>query len=107
MSFRPIDLQTLFSHLNQVGKEQALEKNAALLQQAQQGQSIVRQADQNNHSINQTEKTQEGLDSINEKGHESSGGKKEKEKKESEEKEKADKDFFQDPDVGHNLDITG
>ena len=104
---RPIDLQTLFSHMNQVGKEQSTEKNAAVLQQAQQAQAMVRQADQNNHSINQTEKTKEGLDSVGSEQGNRSGAKQEKEKRETEERENADREFFRDPDVGHNLDITG
>ncbi len=105
MSVRPIDLQTLFSHLNQVGKDQAHERNAAALQQAQQGQSMVKNAEQADHHINQTEKTEEGLNSVSDEGAQNNPEQKSGKRDKDEEEKK--NNFFKDPDLGHNLDIIG
>ena len=108
MSVRPIDLQTLFSHLNQVGREQAHEKNAAVLQQAQHGQEMVKNAEEADHHINEAEKTEDGLESIkDEKEEKPPGGDSGAKEKEEEKKDEKKPVYFKDPDLGHNIDITG
>ena len=107
MSVRPIDLQTLFSHMNQVGKEQANERNAAALQQAHQGQSMVRHAEEADHHINETDKTEEGLESVKDESEGEKGSGESGTRKEQEDKEEKKREFFKDPDLGHNIDITG
>ncbi|MBI9103214.1 MAG: hypothetical protein JEY99_12430 [Spirochaetales bacterium] len=107
MSVRPIDLQTLFSHLNQVGREQAHMRNAAALQQTQQGMNLVKHAEENDHQINETDKTEEGLEDVKEEGEGNASFAESGDRKETEDKEERKKDYFRDPDLGHNLDITG
>lgn len=107
MSIRPIDLQTLYSQLNQAGKEQAVEKNASALQQAQHHQASVRQAEQRDHSINQTEKADGNLNSVGERKEQALPDQPEQGDAGNEEQKKKDREFFEDPDLGHNLDITG
>lgn len=108
MSIRPIDLQTLFSQLNQVGKDQAVEKSAAALQQDQHARHLIQEAEQRNHSINETEKTEEGPDKVGPKERHASAG---EERKRREEQNKEDQErrrnFFRDPDLGHNIDLEG
>ncbi len=108
MPIQPIDLQVLFAHLSQVGKEQAVLKNAAVIQQAAQANEMVKKSEQQDHSINQTKELEDGPEKIHEdrkKQNEKRGaeGKGEEKKQESSEKE----DILRDPDLGHHIDITG
>lgn len=103
MSFRPIDLQTLFSHLNQIGREKAVEQNAVNLKQSQQAGSMIKETEHRDHSINEAEKTQEELDVVGDgENRNPSNGRSSREEEEEEKKH-----HFQDPDLGHNIDIKG
>ena len=105
MSIRPIDLTTLFSQLNQAGKEQAVEKNQNALNQSQQQLFSVKQAEQNDQQINKTEKPEENMYNIGDEEKRNQG---ETEKKEGRKGSKDDKNkqYIIDPDLGHNLDVT-
>ena len=105
MSLLPIDLQTMFSQMNQVGKEQAVQKGIPLQAQIAQGAEIVKRSEQQDSSVNQTHDVGEGLEKVNEeKEQEQRASSQEKqEKKENPEK----KEYFEDPDLGHHIDIVG
>lgn len=105
MSIQPIDLQTLFSQLNQVGKEQALIKGQETLQQTIQGKELEKQTEQNDHSVNNTKDTDEGPADIRED--EQNQQQEENRKKQEREKEKKKVEYFKDPDLGNNVDISG
>jgi len=45
MPILPIDLQTLFSQMNQVGKEQSVQKEGAAIQSSMQNMGLVQQAE--------------------------------------------------------------
>ena len=108
MSVRPIDLQTLFSHINQVGKDQAVEKNAAALQQDQQARHLIQETEQKDHSINETKKAEEGLEGVGSKEQHPAAKEERKRRKERKrEEEKRSQNFFRDPDLGHNIDLEG
>ena len=108
MSVRPIDLQTLFAHLNQVGKDQAVVKSAAALQQSQQARHLIQEMEQKDHSINETNKTEEGMEKVGDQEKQQPSPeeqkKQEEQKKEEQQRSRA---FFQDPDLGHNIDLEG
>ncbi len=109
MSVQPIDLQTLFAHMNQVGKDQAVEKDAAAIQQSLQGSKLAKETEEKDHIINQTKELEDGPESIKE-------DKKRKKEKESNKKDKTGKgedtedkdveDILSDPDLGANIDIS-
>ena len=107
MPIQPIDMQTLFMRLSQIGKEQAVQKEAAHLAQTLHGSELVRESEQQAHSVNLTRELEDGPDAIKEE--EQRGG----EQREAEEKERRasddedDADVFRDPDLGTNIDITG
>ena len=112
MPILPIDLQTLFSQLNQVGKEQAVQKEAGPHAQALQGAQLVRRAEQRDNAVNETQRQEEGPEQARMRTFRREGerrrrsGKERKERKEPSPPEQAKRDVFQDPALGRNVDIT-
>ncbi len=106
MPVQPIDLQTLFAHLNQVGKIQANLKEAVVLQQAAKGNELVKETLHKNESVSETEATKEEETAV----HDKEPGEKEQqdqgEKGEMEEEKEQKKSFYTDPALGKNIDIT-
>ena len=108
MSIKPIDLQTLFMHMNQVGKEQAQQKEGLHLQQLAMGSELVKETEQRDKSVNQTESTSDGPEEIHEEDEQSRGGRKRQKKEDEETREKLQsKKYFSDPALGNNVDISG
>jgi hypothetical protein len=54
MPLLPIDLQTLFTQTNQVGRDQAAQKAAAPQAQLLQGAQLALKAEQLDHAVNET-----------------------------------------------------
>ncbi|MBN2439826.1 MAG: hypothetical protein JXJ04_00715 [Spirochaetales bacterium] len=110
MPLLPIDLQTMFSHLNQIGKDQAVQKDAAHLHQSLQGMEIAKDAKVKDESVNETDEIKEGIEKIKDeeknKGNETKAEQKKREKEEADKKNE-EKQFFKEPYLGHHIDITG
>jgi hypothetical protein len=106
MPLLPIDLQTLFAQMNQVGREQAVQKDVAPQYQFVQGNELVKKSEHDDSAVNQTRQVGEGLEKISD---ESKGQSREKqtgqERKDEEAKKK--KEYFEDPDLGHHINIMG
>ncbi|MBN2354345.1 MAG: hypothetical protein JXD23_17375 [Spirochaetales bacterium] len=102
MPILPIDLQTLFAQMNQVGKEQSTLKEGAAIQSSMQGMGVVKQAEQRDSSVNESQNVGEGVESLKNEGkkqrEKSRGKKREREKEEK-------KEYFSDPALGHHIDI--
>ena len=64
MPIQPIDLQTLFAHINQVGKEQASLKEGLLAQQAAQANELIKEKKHQDESVNKTVKADEDNQKI-------------------------------------------
>jgi hypothetical protein len=108
VSIQPIDLQTLFMRLNQVGKEQAAQKEAAHVAQEAQGSEIAKRSQDQSHSVNETKDLEEGLEGV--KDGEQGGEETEEGSEEQSQKDEADKakrKVFQDPALGTKIDISG
>ncbi len=110
MPIQPIDLQTLFAHINQVGKDQAVLKEGLTTQQAAHANELIKEMKHQDESVNKSAKTDEDNQKIqddqgnNDAGTSSDDSAKENEK-EDEEKKKIN--VFTDPDLGKNIDISG
>lgn len=106
MPIQPIDMQTLFMRLNQIGKEQAILREAAHLAQAQTAGELVRESETQAHSVNQTRELEEGLEGVNE---EEQGGEQRHapEHERGRKKPGTEREIFRDPDLGSNIDIVG
>lgn len=109
MAIQPIDLQTLFSHLHHVGKEQAAQKEGVVLQQEIQGSELARETRHKDESVNQTDDLENGTARV--KDEKQKGGRDGKGEGHKEEGKKGEdsprKGIYEDPDIGKNIDISG
>jgi hypothetical protein len=109
MPLLPIDLQTLFAQLNQVGKEQAAQKELVPNAQAVQGSQLARQTDERDNKVNATQpQEQKGAEPV--RGRNRRERKRKRAPREAAKEEKpasVKKDVFQDPALGSRIDITG
>ena len=106
MSIRPLDLQTLFVKMANVGKDQALIQKSVENQQNREAHHLIKAENERNSAVNKVEEDK-ALDSVKDE---------DKEKEQSENSSSRDKDgnegddkpkYFTDPKRGHNLDISG
>jgi hypothetical protein len=110
MPIQPIDLQTLFAHINQVGKDQAAIKEGLAAQQAAHANELIKEMKHQEKSVNKTTKTDEDNQKIQEDDEQSNFGKSSTKSEEEEEQtpeEKKNIDIITDPDLGRNIDISG
>lgn len=110
MPIQPIDLQTLFAHINQVGKEQAALKEGQTTQQAAHANELIKEMKHQDESVNKSTKTDEDNQKIqDDHGNNNPGtssGNSENEN-ENTNNEKKNISVFTDPDLGKNIDISG
>jgi hypothetical protein len=107
MPIKPIDLQTLFVQLNLVGKQQAAEKDGALLHSTLHGALVKRMEDEAAKSVQKPQDDQAAAKSVlNEPGGKHGGPGSEK-KKEGEDREDDDTETITDPALGGHIDISG
>ena len=66
MPLLPIDLQTMFAHMNQVGREQAVQRQISPEAQALQAQNIVKRTEERDNSVNETNEVSEGVEQVKE-----------------------------------------
>jgi phage shock protein A len=106
MPLQPIDLQTLFVRLQQVGQEQSAVKDAATQAQAVAGQEIVQKSTAQASTVNVSPELQDQLENVNDAGQREQGRQEAKRRKKKE-RSREDADLFRDPDLGQNIDISG
>ena len=110
MPIQPIDLQTLFAHINQVGKEQAVLKEGLTAQQAAQANELIKEKKHQDESVNKTSGTDEDNQKIHgyqEKASSGESGSDHEKENEKPDTEKKKISVFTDPDLGKNIDISG
>ena len=114
MAIQPIDLQTLFTQMDKVGKTQIAQREGLAVQQTIQGIEIQRKTEEHIQSVNEAQDMGEGTQKIKDRGaagQEEPGQKKNKDKNGSSENEEPDMrdngtDVFRDPVLGRNIDIS-
>jgi len=108
MAIQPIDLQTLFTQLDKVGKAQIAQREGLALQQAIQGVQIQRKTEEHIQAVNETQNTgEDGVEKVKDRGtrrQDSSGGK--KKEAEQNESEREETPVLCDPCLGRNIDIS-
>ncbi|MDR2758463.1 MAG: hypothetical protein LBB78_03695 [Spirochaetaceae bacterium] len=110
MAIQPIDLQTLFTQLDKVGKSQTAQKEGLQIQQALQGEQIQRKTDERIQSVNESQDTGEGAETIRDRASRKNGEEKqgrEGKDEESEDEKPEEPLVFRDPDLGRNIDVSG
>jgi hypothetical protein len=107
MAIQPIDLQTLFTQMDKVGKVQTAEKEGLAIQQAIAGTQLEKKNEQQIRAVNKPQETGDGVDKVNDH-HEQKHQKKENREKEAEEEIAVERksDYFKDPALGRNIDIS-
>ncbi|GHV11019.1 hypothetical protein FACS189491_01530 [Spirochaetia bacterium] len=113
MAIQPIDLQTLFTQMDKVGKDQAVQKEGVAIQQSIQSQQMQKRTDALIQSVNEAQDTGQGTEGINDRNarkrqHDETpgdGGKKPGSGDETAAAENAA--VFRDPALGRNIDFSG
>ena len=108
MPLLPIDLQTMFAHMNQVGREQAIQKQVSPEAQSLQAMNIVKRTEEKDTSVNETNEIGEGPEQVKEEEEQESRKQQAEERKGSRSgTENTDREIFRDPSLGQHIDITG
>ncbi len=110
MPIQPIDLQTLFAHINQVGKEQAALKEGQTAQQAAHANELIKEMKHQDESVNKSTKTDEDNQKIQDdhgKNHDHASSGESGKENDSTDEQKKKISVFTDPDLGKNIDISG
>ena len=109
MAIQPIDLQTLFTQIDKIGKSQNALREGLVIQQDIHGAQMQRKAEQASHSVNNIKETSEGPDKVKDrresKGEQGSAKKNQQEEDESSEETKQTA-VIKDPLLGKNIDIS-
>jgi len=107
MGIKPIDLQTLFVKMGEVGKEQSLIKEQSALQQAQAARSQVSKELAEDRRVTGTLEDNETENIKDDESRESSEGH-ERKRHDSENEEDENKvEVVTDPEVGRHVDLSG
>jgi hypothetical protein len=108
MAITPIDLQTLFTQLDKVGKTQASQREGLALQQSMQAVQLQKKTNEQIQQINEAQNTGEGAEKINDHGGGSGQGQKNSGKKKEQEQEEKNNtvSVLNDPSLGKNIDIS-
>jgi hypothetical protein len=114
MAIQPIDLQTLFTQMDKVGKLQAAQKEGLALQQSIQSVEIQRRTDEHIQSVNEAQNTGEGTERINDRnagkrqsGEEAAGNEGGETEDSGDAAEKTPVRVIKDPALGRNVDFSG
>lgn len=106
MAIQPIDLQTLFLRMQQIGQEQSAERNAQLQGQAVAGSEIARRSELERSVVRETHDLEGGPDQVHEDDKGQTDQKHEGRNRETSDDD-GETDIFRDPDLGRNVDVSG
>lgn len=107
MPILPVDLQALFTQLAQVGKEQAVRKDAPPQAQSLQAAQLVSKAEARDASVNETSQPETGSEAVRDRARrEGRRRQKPPAQKDAPVATHAD-DELRDPALGRNVDVTG
>ena len=110
MAISPIDLQTLFTQMDKVGKQEMAQRDGAAVLQSIQNARQQQQTDERVRSVNESQDTGEGSEAIKDKNGGRAGQEQGEQKNQSEEeteKNTKEKDgVIRDPNLGRNIDVS-
>ncbi|MDR3325471.1 MAG: hypothetical protein LBS82_05775 [Spirochaetaceae bacterium] len=111
MALTPLDLQTLFSQIETIGKEVSAQKEGAVLHSLMRNDVQQKRNAEKQKSVRQADDSGEGPDKLKDKnqGGENSGGKKHAGKPNNEENQEITEKMrsVHDPNLGQYIDISG
>lgn len=110
MAIQPIDLQTLFTQLEKVGKAQSAQREGLAVQQDMQGVQLQRKTEEQIQSVNKAQDSGDGAEKVGDRrggsrrgGAKGQGGTGEESETEDEEPQAP---VIRDPALGRNIDIS-
>jgi type II secretory pathway pseudopilin PulG len=106
MAISPIDLQTLFTQVDKIGKQEAAQREGAAIQQAIQQARSQQVTEAKINAVNEAPDQGEGAEGVRDGGGgrpESGARKKAEEEADGDEKKE---DVIRDPDLGRNIDVS-
>lgn len=107
MALQPIDLQTLFTQTTQVGKEQAVQKDASPVAQSLQGAQLAQKAEIRDTAVNETHDEEEGPEKAGDRARRGAERRKRQQKGvKASGAPVPSADVVRDPALGRNVDIT-
>ena len=110
MAISPLDLQTLFTQMDKISRQEIAQKDGAALLQSIQHTRIQQQLDEKVRTVNEAQDTGEGAEAINDKTGRKAGqeGKDGEDLDEAEDKNKDNDDdgIIRDPALGRNIDVS-
>jgi hypothetical protein len=108
MAIAPIDLQTLFTQIDKIGKQETAQKEGLAIQQALQQAQSQRLTDEKIRSVNEAQDQGEGSEKVRDRdGRRASpegGSSRHGEEKENAEEKKDG--VIRDPELGRNIDVS-
>lgn len=107
MSLLPIDLQTLFSRMNQVSRDQATIRHAEIHNQEAVGREIEQRTALRNHSVQESEEIQDGPEKVHDDDESQQDHQHRSSQHSPREDEQNEKKQLRDPDLGRNIDFIG
>ena len=114
MPLLPIDLQTMFSQMTQIGREQAVQKEVPPQYQAVQAEQIVRKSEHDDNAVNQAREPGEGSQKVHEEGPRRRRRGRQRERRRGSQGQtpgegsaQERREVFEDPALGHNVDLVG
>ena len=107
MGIAPIDLQTLFSQVDKVGKAQAAQKEGQALHQAILGVQLQKKTEEHIQQVNEAQDTGDGAEKVGDQKQGQGGGNKGKNKNKKEAQEEENPvSVLRDPTLGNTIDIS-
>jgi hypothetical protein len=112
MAIQPIDLQTLFTQIDKVGKEQMNQKEGVYLQSVLQNAQHQKKTEERFHSVTELQNTGDGAERIKDRNSRRQGGGHAPGRNPDEEDAPGSEDedepsIIRDPALGKNIDISG
>jgi type II secretory pathway pseudopilin PulG len=112
MAISPIDLQTLFTQVDKIGRQETAQKSGAAIQQAIQQAQSQRLTEEKIRSVNEAPDQGEGAEGVRDRNGRKAGREAASKRKASEEAKDetgADTDetgVIRDPNLGRNIDVS-
>ena len=110
MAIQPIDLQAIFSQVDKVGKNQAVQREGQQINEALQQMQVQKKMEQDVQSVNQSQEMGKEAATVKDEDkrgtYENKSGAEDKDK-EDENAENERPGLIRDPALGRNIDISG
>ena len=107
MPIKPIDLQTLFVQLSQVGRQQAAEKDGAALHAQLHNKLVKRLEDEAAKAVQRPKDDQASAESVDDRGGSGGGQRGQAGERGDKEDAKSGVETINDPALGGHIDISG